>query len=159
MPLTIHKFIYNGLFKFAGSYREKHDPSGGGVHFGPQHAQKRKPVFQGDAPGEIKEGVYRAIRFLCDASTDNPIRAAICFYQAFIEVHPFYDANGRIARLIVNIFLYEYGLNINWSEFDSKSKFIKALNWCHKSKSRQAFDKLEKLIRKFTHKIDDLDSV
>lgn len=137
----------------------KRTRGGGKVHFGPQKAHQYEPSFKGDSPDEIESGIIEAVSHLFDASVTDPVVAATLFYQKFIYVHPFYDGNGRVARLISNIYLFEFGWNINWSEFDNKSKFISLLNWCHKSNSSEAFNTLVVYIRKFTRKIDDLDSV
>jgi len=55
----------------------------------------------------------------------DPVRKAAIFYQKFVSTHPFYDGNGRLARLIANIYLFKFGLTINWSEFDSRPGFVK----------------------------------
>ena len=44
-----------------------------------------------------------------------------------------------------------------WSEFDSKGKFIKKLNWCHRSKDEKAFNTLEKYMREYLYSFDQLD--
>ena len=159
LPLSLHRYMYDGLFTFAGKFRSEDDPDGGKVHFGPQKAHQYEPEFKGDSPNEIESGIMEAVSHLFDASVTDPVEAGTLFYQKFINVHPFYDGNGRIARLLSNIFLFEFGWNINWSEFDNKSKFIRLLNWCHKSSSPKAYNNLVDHIKKFTRKIDELDSV
>lgn len=68
-----------------------------------------------------------------------PVLAAVRFYQKFVNVHPFYDANGRIGRLIATMYLADHNLVLSWSEFDSKSKFIKKLNYTHINPSEETF--------------------
>lgn len=80
------------------------------------------------------------------------------FYQKFVNVHPFYDANGRIGRLIALMYLADRNLVLSWSEFDSKTKFIKKLNRCHLNPSDETFGYLAEYVREFTTPLDELDS-
>ncbi|CAN5429649.1 hypothetical protein BH23BAC3_BH23BAC3_12880 [soil metagenome] len=110
LPREMHLYMYENLFTFAGKYRSTNDPLKGQVYFGPQHAHQRKPQFSGNLPNKIESGVINAINHLKNkADEEDPIMAAVRFYQKFVHVHPFYDGNGRIARLIANTYLA--GLN------------------------------------------------
>ncbi|MCC5907520.1 MAG: Fic family protein [Balneolaceae bacterium] len=157
LPQAFHKFIYDGLFTFAGRYRSKNDPHDGNIYFGQQHAQRRKPKFTGDHPDNIKEGILEAVRFL-KRNPKNPLYNSARFYQKFVNVHPFYDANGRIGRLIASMYLADHDLVLSWSEFDSKSKFIKKLNRCHLNPNADNFGYLVNYMNQFTLTFDDLES-
>jgi len=152
----MHFYMYENLFTFAGKYRKFDDPLEGQIYFGPQHAQQRKPQFSGDLPTEIESGVLEAIEHL--KNKEDPLMAAVRFYQKFVNVHPFYDGNGRIARLIANTFLAGFELTISWSEFDSKGKFIHKLNYCHKNPATRSFQLLCDYIRNYTFHFEDLES-
>lgn len=130
LPLAFHSFLYEDLYTFAGQYRKSIDPHSGTIYYGRQHAHQRKPPFSGDAPEKIEEGVMEAVRHL-KRWTRDPLYCAVRFYQKFVNIHPFYDGNGRISRLIANIYMADHKMTILWSEFDSKRKFIKKLNRCH----------------------------
>lgn len=156
LPLAFHKFIYEGLFTFAGNYRSKDDPYGGKIYFGKQHAHRRKPKFYGDSPETIDKGILEAVLHLKKKPKD-PLYNAMWFYQKFVNVHPFYDANGRIGRLIAAIYLAEHNLILSWSEFDSKSKFIKKLNRCHVKPDENNFGYLVEYLRKFTLNMKELE--
>jgi|SRR5690625_1107045 len=156
LPIVFHRFIYDGLFTFAGNYRSKDDPYGGKIYYGKQHAQRRKPKFDGDQPDVIEDGIIEAVLHLKKRPRD-PLYNAVRFYQKFVNVHPFYDANGRIGRLITNMYLNTHNLSLSWSEFDSKSKFIKKLNRCHVKPDEDNFGYLVEYLRKFTLNIKELE--
>lgn len=157
LPIALHFYMYEGLYSFAGQYRKSDDPDRGTIHFGRQHAHQRKPPFTGDLPDSIEAGVLEAVNHL-QIQTQNPLYQALRFYQKFVNVHPFYDGNGRIARLIANIYLIRYEKTISWSEFDSKSKFIKRLNRCHLNPSEKTFTLLTNYVEEYTFNFLELDS-
>lgn len=156
LPETLHHFMYDDLYTFAGQYRKVSDPNQGKIYFGPQHAHQRKPKFTGDSPEEIDEGVAEAVWHLRKWVRD-PVYRAIRFYQKFVNIHPFYDGNGRVARIITNTYLNSHGLTIAWSEFDSKGKFIRKLNRCHLNPTDATFDYLVNYVREFTLPLDELE--
>lgn len=154
---ALHQLMYKDLYTFAGEFRKIEDPNRGNIYFGQQHAHHRKPKFSGDSPDKIDEGVLEAALHLRKWVRD-PVYRAVRFYQKFVNVHPFYDGNGRIARLITNTYLQQHGLTISWSEFDNKSKFIHKLNRCHLNPTNETFEILTNHIREFTFKFKDLES-
>ena len=40
---------------------------------------------------------------------EKPIKVAADFHLKLVTIHPFIDGNGRTARLMMNIFLIQYG--------------------------------------------------
>ena len=66
--------------------------------------------------------------------TQSRRKAPSTFYQHFVKVHPFYDANGRIGRLIASIYLEYFEYKVLWKELETtkKNKFLGKLNECHK---------------------------
>jgi len=156
LPLELHEFLFDDLFSFAGKYRRTSDPSNGRIYFGKQHAQRRRPKFKGDRPEHIEKGVQVALNYLIEEKEDH-IYNTIRFYQKFVNVHPFYDANGRIGRLIASLYLKNNGWVMNWSEFDSKNKFIKKLNTCHNNPSEENFGYLINYVRPFLISLDSLE--
>lgn len=157
LPLILHGLMFRELFTFAGKYRRFQDPGNGLIFFGKTKANKRSPEFEGSKPDDIENGVYESIELLLEYERHDPIKAVTFFYQKFIKVHPFYDGNGRIARLISNIFLAGHGRFIIWSEFDSKSKFLKKLNRCHKSLNPESFENLASFLKSYTHNVEDFE--
>lgn len=137
-----HKYLFKDILSNAGEIRKSSDPKGGQVRFvGTRHQQRSK--FPGTSPSNITSELEKAFSHLVP-NPEDPIENALRFYQHFVFVHPFYDANGRIGRVIVSIYLHEFAYYVQWGEFDgpNNTKFINKLNKCHKRmKSRYTFEK------------------
>lgn len=156
LPKIIHNFIYDGLFTFSGNYRLSSDPRQGRIYFGPLHAQNRAPKFEGDTPEKIEQGVKLAVSHLKWHPEDHLLQA-MKFYQKFVNVHPFYDANGRIGRMIASIYLANHEQVLSWKDFDSKRKFISKLNRCHLLPSDENFAYLVNHVRSHAYALADYD--
>lgn len=130
---ALHKFLFKGILSNAGEFRKASDPNGGTIGFGGTKRQGRQSKFKGAAPSKIEDELEKALSNL-GYETENPIDNALRFYQHFVYIHPFYDANGRIGRAIVSIYLHDFDLYVQWSEFDGPNNgtFISKLNECHK---------------------------
>lgn len=94
---------------------------------------------------------------------EDPIENAIRFYQHFVYIHPFYDANGRIGRAIVSVYLNLFDYYVQWREFDgpNNSKFISKLNACHERMEsgytyEQYLEYLVSFFRKYVISVDEL---
>jgi fido (protein-threonine AMPylation protein) len=124
----VHEQLYKGILSNAGEYRDELDPYRGQILFGPM---RRDSSLKGAAPSKIEAGLEDAFSYLIKDVFD-PIKKAITFYQRFLNVHPFYDANGRIARLIVTLYLDYHGYYIQWAKLDNDRKLFRKLNKCHK---------------------------
>lgn len=156
--VSFHSFLYDDILGNAGRYREEMDPKRGRVYFGGQQAHKGRPRYEGALPNKIEGELDEAFEHLAEnLSDDDPIRSAVLFYAHFVYVHPFYDANGRIGRMLVSIYLYLCGYYINWRKLDQKkNKFISKLNACHdrrnslnKEKHRRYQDYLVDFFRRY----------
>lgn len=80
------------------------------------------------APAEVPELMHKLINWL-NAEKDkisdgakhalHPALLSFQFHTDFVTIHPFYDGNGRMARILTNIILISYGyppLYINENE-------------------------------------------
>ncbi len=130
----VHELLFEGVLSNAGQYRKSDEPKGGRVFFGGQRGDRRQSRFEGSLPHRIETDLDVAFGYLSPnlGSDEDPVRSAILFYADFVYIHPFYDGNGRIARLLVSLYLYLHAYYVDWQELDKKqNKFLKKLNACH----------------------------
>lgn len=129
----LHEYLFQGLISNAGQYRLSTDPGDGRVYFG--LGQK----FQGIPPHEIEKGILAACANL-SKEDQTPLLSVTKFYQQFVFVHPFYDANGRIARFIMDAYLNFHGVSFSWTALHNSGKWLKKLNDCHKRYPGVSYD-------------------
>lgn len=134
LPLLLHDYLFDSLLANAGKYRQASDAGGGLVLFGLQQQ------FQGASPSSIADDVKKAASNLIPGSTDS-VYNAVKFYQQFVCIHPFYDANGRIGRFIVEVYLNYYNIGIQWKKLCANEKWIKKLNDCHKRMNSPEYER------------------
>jgi fido (protein-threonine AMPylation protein) len=129
----VHWFMFNNVLSNAGEIRKDSDPNGGMIYFGGAKNQQRKQEFHGTLPSRIDAKLDEAFAHL-SWDTDQPIRQAMRFYQQFVYIHPFYDGNGRIGRVIISTYLFHFDYYVLWMAFDGSNniQFINKLNKCHR---------------------------
>ena len=125
MPCVVHRYLFNGIFSNAGQYRLQQDPKQGMVLFG------ARQQFRGAGPAGIKEDIQQAVAHL-HFNAKDPVYDAVKFYQQFVLTHPFYDANGRIGRFLLETHLNLHGIVMEWKKLYANEKWIKKLNSCHR---------------------------
>lgn len=138
----IHEYLFDGILQNAGEIRKAIDPKDGRIGFGGIKHQQQRSAFHGTAPSHIEEELEKAFSHFVYEPKD-PIEQAMRFYQHFVYIHPFYDGNGRIGRVLVSMYLHLFAYYVKWEEFDgsNNSKFINKLNACHKRmKSGHTFE-------------------
>ena len=134
LPLIVHDYLFRDILANAGHYRKNEDPGNGLVSFG------IRQQFTCSPPDQIKERVKQVCSYLIIDDND-PVYNAVKFYQKFVLVHPFYDANGRIGRFIVETYLNFHGIGMLWKKLCANEKWLKKLNECHKRNNSHEYDK------------------
>lgn len=132
-----HRTLYGEILANAGKYRQPTEADGGAVYFGPQ--SKGPAEFTGTSASKIESELTGAFRHL-SKTTSDPVASAVTFYQQFVRIHPFYDANGRITRLLVSVYLDYHGRYVDWDDLQRQGKWIHHLNNCHKRQGQKVYD-------------------
>lgn len=103
---TIHGLVMDGNKK-ATPYRDGQnvirDSSSGGIVYMPPESK--------DVPDLMLEMVNWINHQKKESELPVPIIAAIAHYQ-FATIHPYYDGNGRTARLLTNLILHKSGYGL-----------------------------------------------
>ncbi len=113
--LKIHALVLQKIEKdFAGRYRN----SGvriTGANFVPPNALK------------IDALMTELVQWVNDSDIDTVIKATI-FHHRFVWIHPFFDGNGRTARLLYNLLLMKDGFPPAIILKNDRKKYYDALN-------------------------------
>lgn len=59
-----------------------------------------------------------------EAEGEHPIVIAATFHYRFVQIHPFDDGNGRMARLLMNLILMRHGYTIAIVQRDGRDQYI-----------------------------------
>lgn len=134
--LKVHDFLYHDIIDNAGQFRKISDPDGGNVYFGGISPWTMRNKFIGTKPELISLELSEAFSILFD-DRYNPTEQSIRFYSEFVAIHPFYDANGRIGRYIVDTYLQSHRYYVDWQSINKKhGKFLRKLNYCHSVRAK-----------------------
>ncbi|MFA6416429.1 MAG: Fic family protein [Candidatus Paceibacterota bacterium] len=103
----LHKILLNsvsGASKAPGEFRK------GQVYIGSHGTTIKEASYVPPEPQHIIEHFSNLEKYLNNHKEQDPlVQIAIVHYQ-FEAIHPFWDGNGRVGRLVISLFLYKHGL-------------------------------------------------
>jgi Fic family protein len=104
---TIHGVVMTGKTKptsYRGGQNVIRDSRSGQIVYLPPEAK--------DVPQLMKELVTWVNESMDEAELPVPVVAALAHYQ-FATIHPYFDGNGRTARLLTNLLLHRHGYGLH----------------------------------------------
>ena len=104
--LDIHKVVINGLaelektghFRHGTVYIVNVEPDG-----------KEEVAYTPPKAPRVPSLIDELINWLAEAKDLHPVIRAGLFHYQFVTIHPFTDGNGRVARLLTLLHLYQSG--------------------------------------------------
>ena len=119
----LHKIFYTKIdIENAGIYRQKSViVTGADVSF--------------PKPEEINQKMQEFIVELHQIKqSSHPVEYAAMVHALFVNIHPFIDGNGRVARLLMNLALLQSGYNITIIPPIARADYIRALQETNRKK-------------------------
>jgi Fic family protein len=116
----LHKLFYEKIDgENAGKYREVEVLITGSKYSFP------KPKDINNLMKEFEKDVKKYLK------NDHPVVAAAKIHKDFVNIHPFVDGNGRIARLIMNLILLQNKYNITIIPTILRPQYMQSLEKAH----------------------------
>ncbi len=113
---TIHQMVVQDTDReWAGRYRNSNVFIAGADHVPPDALQ---------VGSEMKE----LLEWTAEGSGRiHPVEVAAIFHHRFVKIHPFFDGNGRTARLIMNVILMQAGYPLTVILKNDRKKYYNVL--------------------------------
>ena len=98
---------------------------------------KGRIIFTPRPPSKIKQGMKDLFVWLKQHHTQHPVIRSAVFHHEFVNIHPFVDGNGRVARCASQWILFNDGYDPVWTlgldEFFAKgrSKYYDMIQQTH----------------------------
>lgn len=89
----LHEILVEGIFQ-GGIYRNVNIQIMGSTHQPTDHAK-------------VYDRMHKLFEFVANDQKLSPMDKAIHMHAGISKIHPFLDANGRLARLVLNFYLLE----------------------------------------------------
>lgn len=114
---TLHQIVVRDIEKeWAGKYRNSNVMITGANHKPPEAI--RVPSEMGDLLKWFKK----------NESKLHPIELAALMHHKFVNIHPFFDGNGRVSRLIMNVILLREGYPLSVVLKNDRKKYYDTLS-------------------------------
>jgi Fic family protein len=109
----IHEAIIAGILADAGKYRTKNVRITGSAKTPPDWSKVTKLM------DELIEKIAQYKK--------HPVEVAAILHHRFVEIHPFIDGNGRVSRLLTNLYLIAQGYPPLVLKTEDRGKYYKFL--------------------------------
>lgn len=107
----------------------------------PNNPVRDNTVYNYCPPEQVVSEMDNLVRIYNDELTDVHILVKAAFlHHAFVQIHPFQDGNGRIARLLASFVLIKEGLFPLSIDRDERAKYIDALEIADKHSYQDIID-------------------
>lgn len=107
----------------------------------PNNPMRDGVVYSYCPPEQVESEMDNLIRiFNCDLKDVHILVKAAFLHHAFVQIHPFQDGNGRIARLLASFVLIKEGLFPLTIDRDERIKYIDALENADKNEYQPLID-------------------
>jgi len=109
----IHAIVTRGILTEPGKYRVTNVRIVGAVKTPPDYAKVAK----------LMDELFETLK----KSKYDPISTAALLHHGVVAIHPFIDGNGRVARLITNLYLMQHGYPPTVLRKEDRKKYYGAL--------------------------------
>lgn len=130
----LHKKMFGQVWKWAGEYRSTERNIG----VAPYHI-----------PTKLK-ALFDDVSFWVENQTFSNLEIAVRLHHRLVLIHPFPNGNGRVSRLMADMFMQQHGENrLHWGNgnltdiTDLRNKYIEALH----DADRDDFTKLIEFVK------------
>ena len=110
----IHEYVTKGLLQDSGQYRTGNVAITG--------ADIKPPSYLKVIP--LMDNYIKNIKEL----KLHPLKKAAFIHHEIVRIHPFWDGNGRVARLLTNFYLMKRGYPIIVLKKEDRNKYYQTLN-------------------------------
>ncbi|UZE92846.1 MAG: Fic family protein [Methanosarcinales archaeon] len=109
----IHAIVTRGILTEQGKYRIANVRIVGAIKTPPDYTKVAK----------LMEGVFEMLK----KSKHDSISTAALLHHGIVAIHPFIDGNGRVARLVTNLYLVQHGYPPIVLRREDRKKYYKML--------------------------------
>ena len=128
----IHEVVTSGILEEAGKYRTKNVRITGAVKTPPDWSKVIKLM------DELIEKVAQYKK--------HPVEVAALLHHEFVKIHPFIDGNGRVARLLTNLYLIAQGYPPIVLKIEDRGKYYRFLRAADAGKPGQFVNFIAKAV-------------
>lgn len=122
----IHEMVVDGIFQ-GGVYRNVNIQMMGSTHQPTDHAK-------------VYDRMHKLFKEVSEINYKHPIDKAVHVHAGIAKIHPFLDANGRLARLVLNYYLMTAGYLPITIPVSDKDKYIDLLEIYKSEKNIQPLE-------------------